>query len=225
MKSALSIIVALNLCFLSCEDISNPISLNETPPPDAELIWVGKEFSGGRQCTREIYTPPDTKKLLNQVGIAVYATYVEPRPVCMACSCPAYAALHSARIRRNQLSQAEALGFRQVEPPPGYSPYGKWNWLKSVGGIGGWTLTPPPIVRVEYERSGLFSYYRNDTLVATTRFVIRREKTFLSSDTCDVIHYQDSLRFVPQAFKVGIDTLKLTDLCVDCYGHAYKRIP
>ncbi len=102
--------------------------------------------------------------------------------------------------------------------------YGKWNWLVSTGGIAGHTLMPPPVVRFEYVHNGLFFYNRNDTLVATTTFLIRREKTFSSTDTCDVIHYRDSMQFVPQAFRVDNDTLKLSDLCIDCYNHAYRRM-
>ncbi|MBI4547810.1 MAG: hypothetical protein HY707_07515 [Ignavibacteriae bacterium] len=102
--------------------------------------------------------------------------------------------------------------------------YGKWNWLFSVGGFAGHTLRPPPAVRVEYYPNGSFFYYRSDTLVATTSFTIRREKTILSPDTLDVIHYLDSLRFLPQAFQVDRDTLRLTDVCIDCYYHVYERI-
>ncbi len=216
-----TVLVSAFFVSLSCEDIGN---LQETAlPPDQELIWVGKVFSGGRQCTQDVYVPPDTKRLLNAAGIAVFATSIELYAVCKACIvCPTYAAMHSARIRKSQLAQVEALGFGRIVDP---AIYGKWNWLKSVGGITGHTLTPPPIVRIEYERSGLFSYYRNDTLVSTTTFIIRCEPTFLSADSSDVIHYQDSLRFVPQAFRIDNDTLKLTDLCIDCYGHAYRRIP
>jgi hypothetical protein len=224
MKSHFLLFLLLGSIVIGCDDVGSPIFLDEAPPPNVELIWVGKVFSGGRQCTNDIFTPPETKSLLNRVGIAVYTTCVELYGVHAACGYPTYSAMHSARIRRNQLSQAEGLGFAQIEPTSVYSLYGKWNWLMSVGGIAGWTLTPPPIVRAEYDRSGLFSYYSNDTLIATTTFIVRRERTFMSLDSSDVIHYRDSLRFVPQAFQIDNDTLKLTDLCIDCYGHAYRRI-
>ncbi len=38
------------------------------------------------------------------------------------------------------------------------------------------------------------------------------------------MHYQDSLRFAPQAFRVENDTVKLTDIYIDCYGQSYQRI-
>jgi hypothetical protein len=122
-RSVVGLIASL-LILSSCEDIGRPILLDETPPPEAELIWVGKVFIGGRQCTDDIYVPPDTKRLLTHAGIAVFATSIEDYAVCHACIiCPTYAAMHMARIRRSQLAKAEALGFRQVEPPRGHPVY------------------------------------------------------------------------------------------------------
>jgi hypothetical protein len=225
-KYAFAGIAVLLMSLWSCEDIGVTNLLDETRPPDNELVWVGKVFSGGRQCTTDMYAPPDTKRLLNQEGIAVFSTLVEPYAVCNACTiCPTYSALHAARIRKTQLAQAEELGFRVVEILPIALLHGKWRWRVSVGGIAGHTLTPPPSIRLEYDRSGLFSYYRNDTLVATTSFVVRREPTLLSADSSDVIHYRDSVRFVPQAFRCDNDTLKLSDLCIDCYNHEYLKVP
>lgn len=221
-KGYFAVLISALIFLLSCEDIGNPQEV--TLPPDQELIWVGKVFAGGVQCTQDQYTPPDTKTLLNQAGIAVFATSIEHYPVCGACGCPKYAAMHSALIKDSQLAKAEALGFRRIDPPPATLIYGKWNWLVSVGGIGSLTLRPPPIVRIEFDRSGVFSYYRNDTLVATTPFVIRREQTPMSADSSDVIHYRDSLRFLPQIYRVENDTLTLEDLCIDCYIHAYRRM-
>ena len=74
-KASFAILVAALVVSLSCEDIGN---LQEvTLPTDQELIWVGKVFSGGAQCTQDQCTPPDTKQLLNQSGIAVFATLIE----------------------------------------------------------------------------------------------------------------------------------------------------
>lgn len=113
-KQSLVGLIAL-LMLWSCEDVGNPIPIDETPPPEHELIWVGKVFSGGRQCTDDIYTPPDTKRLLNKAGIAVFATAIEHYAVCRACIiCPTYSAMHMALIRESQLTEAEVLGFRKV---------------------------------------------------------------------------------------------------------------
>jgi hypothetical protein len=118
MKRSLVGLIASLMILWGCEDVGNPIPIDETLPPDQELIWVGKVFSGGRQCTQDVYTPPDTKRLLNEAGIAVFATWIEHYVVCRECIvCPTYAAMHSARIRKSQLGQAEALGFRTVDGP------------------------------------------------------------------------------------------------------------
>jgi len=118
-----------------------------------------------------------------------------------------------------------ASGVWQAEKEPRLPQViGSWRWIKSVGGIAGWELTPPPAVRIEYSPDSVFSYYQNDTLVARTTYTIIRDHMRMSLVSADIIHYGDSLRFVPQAFFVANDTLHLFDQCVDCYNSKYVRI-
>jgi len=103
--------------------------------------------------------------------------------------------------------------------------FGSWGWVQSVGGIGGWTLTPPPYARVVFGTDGTFVYYRADTLVASTTYRIVREVVpFFGSETLNIIHYGDPNRFMPQAFTVVNDSLILNDLCIDCYTHLYRKV-
>jgi hypothetical protein len=116
-------------------------------------------------------------------------------------------------------------GSWRAEKEPRTPPVlGSWRWIRSIGGIVGWELRPPPSVRITYLKDGLFSHYRNDTLEATTTYTILRERTFMSPVSVDVIHYGDSLRFVPQSFRIDRDTLKLYDQCLDGYYQEYVRI-
>ena len=103
--------------------------------------------------------------------------------------------------------------------------YGSWNWLKSAGGFAYQEYFPPPTMRQVYNENGTFQLYKNDTLKVSTTFSIRREMTFMSPDTANVIHYKDSIQFQPLMFTISGDSLILHDLCIDCFIHIFKRIP
>lgn len=229
-----------SLMFLwSCEDIGIPNPIDETPPPDfgasygvietqtlpvltSDSLFVRVAYSGcngGHLFTLRY-------RVVDRTTVEIWLHKVTPDQMCEAY----FEEIKGYRLPeavRNYLNVVllSPDGKRITLRPTSSTIYGKWNWLISEGGFGWLRLTPPPAVRIEYDRNGLFSYYRSDTLIATTPFTLRREKTIFSPDTCDVIHYQDPLRFVAQLFRIDNDTLKLTDLCIDCYGHAYRRIP
>ncbi len=80
-------------------------------------VWVGRMYVGGVQCDAEVYLPPDTRQLLEGAGIEVNDVFVEGYGVCAACGCPDYAAMHYVLIGRNDLPEAEALGFTPMDPP------------------------------------------------------------------------------------------------------------
>jgi len=111
------VLVLLTLTFAACLDIGTSPERRELSAPDGELVWVGQSFVGGKQCGIEPYTPPDTKQLLNSHGIAVADTRIEYLAVCLACTCPAYAALHYALISEDQVDDAAKLGFQPMSPP------------------------------------------------------------------------------------------------------------
>jgi len=85
----------------------------EEPP----TIWVAREFTGGRQCSDETYTPPDTRELLAAAGVRVYDVWVEHLAVIAVCGAPSYAAVHYARIAEADLERARQLGFEKSDPP------------------------------------------------------------------------------------------------------------
>jgi hypothetical protein len=103
--------LAALLLFVSCDLLSNP-GLDSEYPGDDHVAWVEQRFSGGQQCDpKDDYSPPDTKKLLQSRGIAVFDTGWEPLMTCSACGCPSYAAIHYALIHIDNVEKAEEIGF------------------------------------------------------------------------------------------------------------------
>jgi hypothetical protein len=78
---------------------------------------VAKQYIGGKQCDpNDRYSPPDISKSLNRIGITVYKTEIEYHPVCLACGCPSYAAMHYASIAREDVQKAIRIGFKIRTP-------------------------------------------------------------------------------------------------------------
>ena len=83
----------------------------------SDPVWVAQTFQGGHQCTSKTFKPPDSERILEVVGIAVYDTYAHPLPVCLACGCPFYAERQFALIERKDLRQAQRFGFEEAVNP------------------------------------------------------------------------------------------------------------
>lgn len=115
--ASLFMLMVLTVSALSCGDMGTSLSKGDMGTSLSRFVWVGKIFIGGRQCTNDVYIPPDTRRLLSEAGIVVFATYVVHHATCAACGCPTYAAMHAALIDARQLREAEALGFSLIEPP------------------------------------------------------------------------------------------------------------
>lgn len=109
MRSVLS--TAGFIVLASCSSLGN--SKPETETISAKgTIWVAKDFTGGLQCDLEhSFTPPDVQILLQDIGVLVFRTEVEPHLVCEGCHCPAYSASHYALIPRKKLHAAKQAGF------------------------------------------------------------------------------------------------------------------
>ncbi len=107
---------------------------------------------------------------------------------------------------------------------------GYWQWQKSIGGIAGHVITPESENRTEtylFAHWGAFNHSLNDTVSAHGEFTIQREMTPFRTDSVDVIHYEDynGAELISQILEFsGPDSLKLTDLCYDCYEHYYFRV-
>jgi hypothetical protein len=106
---------------------------------------------------------------------------------------------------------------------------GSWDWLWSSGGFGGGSRSPESTgwtQTLEVTSDSLLQWFRQDTVIFSERITSVRRLTSFSADTVDVI------RFVGSG-GVGVDlwlyefwsedTLRLRDLCMDCYDHVWIR--
>jgi len=101
----------------SCTLITDS-GINEDFPGDEHVTWVQMPIMGGQQCNfGDDFVPPDTKKMLNQIGIPVFAEVIQHQPVCGACSCPSYAAIHYALIPVDKVERALAADFELSDGP------------------------------------------------------------------------------------------------------------
>jgi hypothetical protein len=113
--------------------------------------------------------------------------------------------------------------------------YGSWSWVYSSGWWG--SSSPPPPVLIKFDTTGIYSFYRNDSLIDTKMFTISYEKTgYPSPETTNVVKFvpvQFSNFFqeyiVTGQYEIHIDTLKIwygTGMgpCISTYLRA-KSIP
>ncbi|HWP81407.1 MAG TPA: hypothetical protein VNN76_02010 [Bacteroidota bacterium] len=117
MRTTTSIFLILLLA--GCGESGLPSGAEELFAGSETPVWVSRTFVGGKQCDPDdTYTPPDTRKLLEEHRITVMETAIVPMARCRACwICPSYAAIHYALIPEKDLKQAETLGFRLSYPP------------------------------------------------------------------------------------------------------------
>ncbi len=98
---------------------------------------------------------------------------------------------------------------------------GEWIWVKSIGGFGGWTLTPETenIIRKLKIDDFTFEAYVNDSLVFQSAYDLEmRPDTFWGTNR--YIQFETGGE---QAFLIDGNKLELFDLCFDCFNHEYKR--
>jgi hypothetical protein len=116
-----------------------------------------------------------------------------------------------------------------IQTDLGPALFGNWEWRQSTGGIAGRTETPTTRKyreKLVLQSSGFYEVIRDDSLAAKGQFSIRREATQLRADSTYVIRWEGLLPLHSTIVELqGADTLRLTDLCVDCYEHLYVRTP
>ena len=101
---------------------------------------------------------------------------------------------------------------------------GDWEWVRSVGGIAGNTITPESAgytKTTHFQRDWTYVEERNDTTFLSTRF--RLYQKTVGKVTVNMLQIGD---FEPsQIVTVTDSTLDLMDDCIDCYQHSYRRLP
>ena len=108
--------------------------------------------------------------------------------------------------------------------PASTSIMGQWRWVKSVGGIGGFTSTPQRsgfAQRYQFNDDSTFRFYRKDTVAMQGKFSIVRNYKYGNS-TIDVLKTGSSF---DQSLLIRNDTLFLYDISIsDGYSSTYVRV-
>lgn len=105
------------------------------------------------------------------------------------------------------------------EQPTGIQ--GEWVWKKSVGGFGGWTLTPESEMMTQTLKIDDIFYeeYINDSLILRVEYDLDiRDEVFFGTNQYLVL--ETGTEF---AAKVEDQKLELYELCFDCFTHYYER--
>ena len=120
-----------------------------------------------------------------------------------------------------------SIGFVCKDNPTGPSSpslLGKWNWIKSVGGITGGTFTPQTehyTSSIVYAADSSYKVYLNDSLVTSSTFSLRKET--LSGDHVDLLYYS-SIRPSQIVSRLDADTLILSDFAADGFVSTWNRV-
>lgn len=99
---------------------------------------------------------------------------------------------------------------------------GEWRWVESVGGIGGWTITPQT---EGYEQTlkiekNTYKEYINDSLVYTSDYTIgESSENQIGTESKNFIKIEKGTL----AFTCSDKQLNLFEQCFDCYIHSYIR--
>ncbi|HMS97163.1 MAG TPA: hypothetical protein PKA12_00390 [Saprospiraceae bacterium] len=100
---------------------------------------------------------------------------------------------------------------------------GTWIWEKSVGGFGGWTLTP------ESEKTSqkividdlTFTWYHGDSIIIKNQYDYKlSEDVIFGTEEKTYIELADGTNF---SVELKDDKLVLIDWCFDCYHHHFHR--
>jgi len=102
---------------------------------------------------------------------------------------------------------------------------GSWRWVKSVGGIGGVTLTPQSsgysFTQV-YGADSTFKMYKKNSLTLSGKFSITRNYKYSATETFDLLKINNQN---PTAFIIRNDTLYQNDVFIsDGFSTVYVRI-
>lgn len=109
--------------------------------------------------------------------------------------------------------------------PASTSVTGSWRWVKSVGGIGGVTLTPQntgyAFTQI-YGADSSFKMYKKDTLTISGKFSITKNYKVSNTELVNLIKINDQN---PTSYIIRNDTLYQNDMFIsDGFNTVYVRI-
>ncbi len=98
---------------------------------------------------------------------------------------------------------------------------GTWIWEKSVGGFGGWTITPDSTGTTRRLEIDDFFYreFENDSLVFESQYDLEiRPDSFLNTN-----RYLRFSQWDERAVWYDASRLHVHERCADCFSHEYRR--
>ncbi len=101
---------------------------------------------------------------------------------------------------------------------------GKWNWVSSVGGIGGWTQTPESTgqdIQLEIQ-NGIFKQFTNGTLTLETTYTLEEAESIFTGETEDMIFLSSEFQ-IQYSFILENDRLVLKEECYDCFVSEFVK--
>jgi hypothetical protein len=101
---------------------------------------------------------------------------------------------------------------------------GKWEWVRSKGGLAGTTVSSSPAdqKQVIFTREGDHELIENGKSKMKVEYVIRNGKSMLSMSHVPMVYFRSNKIY--QSFRVESDTLFLTDEIYDGFSHVYLRV-
>jgi len=110
---------------------------------------------------------------------------------------------------------------KKSNPRPSDSLIGKWRWVKSVGGIGGVTLTPQSTgknFRDEFYADSTYKRFENDSLLIQTNFSLVKGYQYTPTQKIDKLKIGNwNSSIVIRNDTLYIDDLFISDGFVDTY--------
>lgn len=101
---------------------------------------------------------------------------------------------------------------------------GSWEWIQSSGGIAGLTITPETVgytKTAHFRNDWTYKEERNDTTFLETTYWLDQD-----SVGSTIVHTLQIDGWEPKdIISVTDSSLDLSDRCIDCYLHSYRRLP
>jgi len=109
---------------------------------------------------------------------------------------------------------------------------GKWNWIETSGGFGGYIVTPKTegySIQMEFTKKGEFKSFKDNIFNLEMKYKVELGKTIYSTEKKFIIQYiganganngmiNDSFAFRDK------DTLVLMQECTDCYTRVFVKM-
>jgi hypothetical protein len=100
-----------------------------------------------------------------------------------------------------------------------------WEWVRSVGGIGGTEQTPDSegyTQKIKFDEDDRYTKYRNDLVVGSGTYTITSAESILDGQVYDMVVFDDGS---PNQAIISVtgSELILREDCFDCFTHTYQK--